>query len=152
METRFDESTSRLFRFLLAAAPPNASAALLPTLVSAAASYDASRHPHGEIDKDGHLSPKQRKAQLRALLLNETSIAAQLSRRAPRPRPRPAAATCQRQDPADARPRSRSWRRVTGYDASFADHCVRYGFEYHLETSALLRMTSLTTRAVGGAP
>ena len=56
---------------------------------------------------------RQRKAQLRAVLLNDTGLAAQLT----------------------------SWRRVAGYDASFAAHCVRYGYKYHEESAAILGST-----------
>ena len=56
---------------------------------------------------------RQRKAQLRAVLLNDTGLAAQLT----------------------------SWRRVAGYDASFAAHCVRYGYKYHEESAAILGTT-----------
>ena len=56
---------------------------------------------------------RQRKAQLRAILLNDTGLAAQLT----------------------------SWRRAAGYDASFAAHCARYGFKYHEESAAILGST-----------
>ena len=56
---------------------------------------------------------RQRKAQLRAILLNDTGLAAQLT----------------------------SWRRAAGYDASFAAHCARYGFKYHEESAAILGNT-----------
>ena len=56
---------------------------------------------------------RQRKAQLRAVLLNDSGLASQLT----------------------------SWRRVAGYDASFAAHCVRYGYKYHEESAAILGST-----------
>ena len=133
---------------------------MLPRLLAATAQFDVTRH-RGELD-DGHLSPRQhilyicmytplaqaaqgpaatptctpapaltltltlalalapaltlsrqRKAQLRAVLLNDSGLAAQLT----------------------------SWRRVAGYDASFAAHCVRYGYKYHEESAAILGST-----------
>eukprot|EP00908_Phaeocystis_cordata_P001996 Transcript_12148.p1 GENE.Transcript_12148~~Transcript_12148.p1 ORF type:complete len:277 (+),score=127.31 Transcript_12148:671-1501(+) len=109
LETHFDQAASRLFRFLLSEAPPNASAALVPPLLAAATQYDTNRH-RSELD-DGHLSPRHRKVQLRAILLNDTSLATQLA----------------------------NWRRLAGYDASFAAHCTRYGYNYHEESAAFLR-------------
>jgi len=100
LETSFDASVSRLFRFLLSRASPNVTDGLMPELLSVAARFDATRH-RSELD-DGHLSPRQRKRELRAILLNDTGMATQLA----------------------------SWRRVTGYDATFAAHCSRYGLDY----------------------
>lgn len=39
-----------------------------------------------------------------------------------------------------------SWRKVAGYDASFAAHCVRYGYNYHQETAAMLGTAGLGLR------
>lgn len=101
---------SWLGRALISSTSINEIAPQVSSLVDQAARFDLSRHRH-ELE-DGHLSSVHRKRQLRAILLNESTLVRELE----------------------------YWRAGAGYDTTYQAHCHRYGLGYHDQAVADLQL------------